>query len=350
MVASPPVLSVVVPVFDEEGSLEVLHQRVKEALEGAGEPFELVLVDDGSRDGSWVKMRALASADPRVVLVRLSRNFGHQLAVTAGVDAARGDAVVLMDADLQDPPELLPSMVAKWREGYDVVYGRRVRRRGESLFKRASAAAFYRLIRRLTTVEIPADTGDFRLMSRRVVEVLQSMRERNRFVRGLVAWAGYRQVAVEYERAERYTGETKYPLRKMARFAADAVFSFSHAPLRLATLLGLASSTLAFLYALYAVAAALLRWDVVHGWASLIVAVLFLGGVQLLCVGIIGEYVGRIHDEVKNRPLYVGEVFRAGETAASARAADWVRASWPGAMGARPSTLPRPTPPAPPRR
>ena len=310
MIGSSPLLSVVVPVYDEEASLQALHERVSAVLERAGEPFELVLVDDGSRDGSWKKMRELAAADPRVVLVRLSRNFGHQIAVTAGVDAARGEAVVLMDADLQDPPEVIPQMVARWRQGYDVVYGRRTRRHGEGLLKRASAALFYRFIRRLTAVDIPADTGDFRLMSRQVVDVLRSLRERNRFVRGLVAWIGYRQVAVDYERAERAAGVTKYPIGKMMRFAADAVVSFSHAPLRLATGMGLAASTLAFCYAVYAVLAAVFRWDVVHGWASLMVAVLFLGGVQLLCVGIIGEYVGRIHDEVKQRPLYVADVHR----------------------------------------
>ena len=321
MVGTPPVLSVVVPVFNEEATLDTLHRRVTSVLDGLGEPYELVLVDDGSRDRSWEKMAALAAADARVVLVRLSRNFGHQIAVTAGVDAARGEAVVLMDADLQDPPEVIPAMVARWRDGYDVVYGRRTHRHGEGHFTRVTAAAFYRGIRRLTAVDIPVDTGDFRLMSRRVVDVLRSLRERNRFVRGLVAWIGYRTVGVEYERAERLAGETKYPLRKMVRFAADAVVSFSYAPLRLATGLGLLSSALAFAYAIYAVLAAVFHWDVVHGWASLIVAVLFLGGVQLVCVGIIGEYVGRIHDEVKRRPLYIGDVVRNGVSEAAPGAA-----------------------------
>jgi dolichol-phosphate mannosyltransferase len=317
MPGSLPVLSIVVPVFNEEASVEALVRRVTAALEPAVERFELVLVDDGSRDGSWEKMQAAAARDPRVVLVRLSRNFGHQIAVTAGIDAARGEAVVLMDADLQDPPEVVPAMVARWREGYDVVYGRRTRRHGESWFKRATASAFYRLIRRLTSIEIPADTGDFRLMSRRVVEVFKDLRERNRFIRGMVSWIGYRQTAVEYERAERLAGETKYPLRKMVRFAADAIVSFSFAPLRIATGLGVLASTASFAYAVYAVLAALFHWDVVHGWASLIVAVLFLGGVQLLCVGIIGEYVGRIYDEVKQRPLYVADVLRADEAVVS---------------------------------
>jgi dolichol-phosphate mannosyltransferase len=322
MASDAPTVSVVVPVFDEEASLEALHRRVTDVLERAGEAFELVLVDDGSRDGSWDVMQALASRDPRVVLVRLSRNFGHQIAVSAGIDAARGEAVVLMDADLQDPPEVVPEMIARWREGYDVVYGRRIRRLGEGWFKRATAAGFYRIIRRLTAIDIPADTGDFRLMSSRVVAVLKQLPERNRFIRGMVAWIGYRQTAVEYERAERLAGETKYPVRKMARFAADAIVSFSFAPLRLATGLGLVVSTLAFAYGVYAVLAALFEWHVVRGWASLMVAVVFLGGVQLVCVCIIGEYIGRIYDEVKRRPLYVADVHRAGEVSSCARPAD----------------------------
>lgn len=319
MTSAPrPTVSVVVPVFNEEAVLDALHRRVVSALERSGESFELVLVDDGSRDGSWEKMRALAARDARVALVRLSRNFGHQIAVTAGVDAARGDAVVLMDADLQDPPEVVPEMIARWREGYDVVYGRRTRREGETWFKRVTAAAFYRTLRRLTSIDIPADSGDFRLMSRRVVEALKQLRERNRFVRGLVAWVGWRQVAVEYERAPRLAGETKYPLRKMVRFAGDAIVSFSYAPLRLATTLGLVVSAASFSYAVYAVLARLFDWNVVQGWASLMVAVLFIGGVQLVSLGIIGEYVGRVYDEVKGRPLYLAEVQRAGEAAGEA--------------------------------
>ena len=313
---SGPTLSIVVPVFNEEAILDTLYARVVAVLERSGERFELVLVDDGSRDRSWEKMTAAATRDPRVVLVRLSRNFGHQVAISAGVDAARGEAVVLMDADLQDPPEVILEMIARWREGYDVVYGRRSRRLGESWFKRATAAAFYRVIRRLTSVDIPADTGDFRLMSRRVVDVLKRLEERNRFVRGLVAWIGWRQTAVEYERAVRLAGETKYPLRKMVRFAADAIVSFSIAPLRVATALGLVVSTLSFGYAVYAVLARIFDWDVVQGWASLMVAVLFLGGVQLISLGVIGEYVGRVYDEVKRRPLYVAEVRREGEAPA----------------------------------
>ena len=313
MTTDAPVLSIVVPVFNEEHTLETLHRRVVDAMERSGEIFELVLVDDGSRDASWERMRAIAASDGRVVLVRLSRNFGHQIATSAGVDAARGQAVVLMDADLQDPPEIVLGMLVRWREGYDVVYGRRTRRLGESWFKRATAAVFYRTIRSLTSVDIPQDTGDFRLMSRRVVDVLRQCRERNRFLRGMVAWIGYRQIAVEYERAERFAGDTKFPVCKMVRFAADAIVSFSFAPLRLATGLGLIVSLLSFLYGVYAVLAAIFQWDVVHGWASLIVAIVFLGGVQLVSLGIVGEYVGRIYEEVKARPLYIADVHRAGE-------------------------------------
>jgi dolichol-phosphate mannosyltransferase len=314
---SHPLLSVVVPVFNEEENLEELHRRITESLAGPGESFELVLVDDGSSDGSLSRMEALAARDPRVVLVRLSRNFGHQVAVSAGVDAAQGQAIVLMDADLQDPPEVVPRMLALWREGFDVVYGRRTRRAGESWFKRATAAGFYRLIRRMTSIDIPADVGDFRLMSRRVVDVLKQFQERNRFVRGMVAWIGFRQTAIDYERQVRAAGETKYPLRKMVRFAADAIFSFSHVPLRIATGLGLIVSTLSFAYGVFTILARIFDWGVVQGWASLMVAVTFLGGVQLVSLGIIGEYLGRVYDEVKQRPLYVGEVERARRDAVS---------------------------------
>ena len=315
-----PAVSIIVPVFNEEEILEMLYRRTVEALELCGEPFELVLVDDGSDDKSWEKMCGMAACDTRLVLVRLSRNFGHQVAITAGIDAARGDAVVLMDADLQDPPEVVPEMLALWRSGYDVVYGRRSCRHGESWFKRATAAGFYRLIRWLTSIDIPADTGDFRLMSRRVVEVLKQLRERNRFIRGMVAWIGWRQTAVDYERGERRVGKTKYSLRKMVRFAGDAIVSFSHAPLRIATGLGLLVSMLSFGYGVYSALSGLFDWPVVQGWTTPLIAIVFLGGVQLLSLGIIGEYVGRISDEVKQRPLYVADEER--RAAASSAAAE----------------------------
>lgn len=314
-------LSVVVPVYNEAAGLDALHERLTSTLQRAALPYEIVLVDDGSRDGSWERMTELARRDPRLVLVRLSRNFGHQIAITAGLDHARGEAVVVMDADLQDPPEVVPRMIERWRAGYDVVYGRRERRLGEGLFKRGTAAVFYRLVRRLTAVDIPADTGDFRLMSRRAVDALRTLQERNRFVRGMVAWVGFRQTALDYVREARHVGETKYPVRKMVRFAGDAIFSFSHVPLRVATWLGLASSLVAFGYAVYAILARLLGWPTVQGWASLMVAIIFLGGVQLISLGVIGEYIGRIYDEVKARPLYLTQaVVRSEKSAPDLRA------------------------------
>jgi dolichol-phosphate mannosyltransferase len=276
----------------------------------AAVPCEVVLVDDGSRDRSWEKMLALAGRDPRFALVRLSRNFGHQIAITAGLDHARGEAVVVMDADLQDPPEVVLEMLARWRAGADVVYGRRSARGGETWFKKTSAAAFYRLIGSLAQVEIPADTGDFRLMSRRAVTALQRLGERNRFVRGMVAWLGFKQEEVVYQRDARAAGETKYPLAKMIRFATDGLLSFSYAPLRLATWIGFTAAGLSLCYVLYAVLAWAFGWGVVRGWTSLVVAVLFVGGVQLLSLGIIGEYIGRIYDEVKGRPLYFTQEVR----------------------------------------
>jgi dolichol-phosphate mannosyltransferase len=302
---SAPLLSIVVPVFNEAPVLAELHRRLSTLLQEAKVSYELVLVDDGSSDGSWEMMQTLRSTDPNVHLVQLSRNFGHQVAVTAGIDAACGEAVAIMDADLQDPPEVLLEMLARYREGYDVVYGRRTRRAGETIFKRASASLFYRFIRALTAVDIPADTGDFRLMSRRAVEGLKQARERHRFLRGMVAWLGFRQIAVPYARAARHAGSTKYPLRKMVAFALDAVVSFSIAPLRLATGLGLIVSLSSFGYAAYAVYVKVGLGVALPGWTSLMVAVVFLGGVQLLCIGILGEYLGRIYDEVKQRPLYL---------------------------------------------
>lgn len=300
-----PTLSVVVPCFDEEAVLDELHRRLTGVLEPTGLSYEILLVDDGSRDGSAAKMRALRAKDPRVAILGLSRNFGHQLALTAGLDHARGDAVVVIDADLQDPPEVIPQMVDLWRSGIDVVYGQRIAREGESAFKRATASGFYRLMRRLTSVDLPVDAGDFRLMSRRVVEAMKRLPEHHRFVRGMVAWVGFPQAPLPYERAARFAGETKYPLRRMLRFALDAAVSFSFLPLRLATLAGFAISAGCFLYAGYAIWAKLANDVDLPGWASLMVAVMFLGGVQLICLGIIGEYIGRVYEEVKRRPLYL---------------------------------------------
>ncbi|HEY9855066.1 MAG TPA: glycosyltransferase family 2 protein [Stenomitos sp.] len=298
-------ISVVVPIFNEGATISELHRRLSAVMADLPEDYELVYVNDGSRDSSGQQLRELVAADPHARLIDFSRNFGHQIAITAGMDHARGDAVVVIDADLQDPPELIPELVAKWRDGYDVVYAVRERREGDSLFKRATAAMFYRLIARITNVEIPVDTGDFRLMSRRAIEGLKLIRERNRFVRGLVAWLGYRQTGVTFVRHERFAGETKYPLKKMLRFAFDGITSFSFLPLQLAMYLGFLVSFVSFLGVLYVVYLRLFTHETILGWASLMTAILFLGGVQLITLGIIGEYVGRIYDEAKGRPLYL---------------------------------------------
>jgi dolichol-phosphate mannosyltransferase len=299
-------LSVVIPCYNEEAVIVETHRRLTHTLGTLSlDEFELLYVDDGSRDGTPMILRGLQAADPRVRVLRFSRNFGHQTAVSAGLEHARGDAVVLIDADLQDPPEVIGEMLERWREGYDVAYGRRLERAGETAFKRGTAKAFYRLLNRLSDTEIPLDVGDFRLMDRKVVDALVAMPERARFIRGMVSWVGFRQVAVPYGRAERVAGETKYPLFKMLRLAVDGVTSFSTAPLRLASYVGVASSVVALVGIVYALATRLLtdRW--VPGWAALFVAVLFVGGVQLLGLGIIGEYVGRVYDEAKGRPLYL---------------------------------------------
>lgn len=303
--ATDIVVSVVVPCYNEAGGLALLHARVAAACrEAAGDDYEIILVDDGSRDATWQEITALAARSRQVVGVHLARNHGHQLAVTAGLSLSRGDRVLLIDADLQDPPELLLPMMRKMDEGADVVYGRRISRASESWFKRTSAAAFYRLLHRITDIDIPLDTGDFRLMTRRVVETLQMMPESHRFIRGMVSWVGCTQVPIDYDRAERVAGETKYPLSKMIRFALDAITSFSIAPLRLASHFGFVTAALALVLLAYSVA----RWlggYAVTGWTSLIAAVLVLGSIQLFVLGIIGEYLGRLLIESKRRPLFL---------------------------------------------
>ncbi|HYP52442.1 MAG TPA: glycosyltransferase family 2 protein [Pyrinomonadaceae bacterium] len=301
-------VSVVVPCYNEEGVIRETHRRLTAVLEGVCGPegFEIVYVDDGSRDGTARVLRELQNEDGRARVVLLSRNFGHQLATTAGLEHASGAAVVIIDADLQDPPEVIAEMYARWREGADVAYGVRTDREGETRFKLWTAKLFYRLMNRLSGIEMPVDTGDFRLMDRKAVGALLAMPERDRFLRGMVSWVGFRQVPVGYRRAPRFAGESKYPLLKMLRFAADGVLSFSFAPLRLATWTGFFALAVAFAGILYAVVLRLFfdptQW--VRGWASIFVAVLFLGGVQLVSLGIIGEYIGRIYGEVKHRPLY----------------------------------------------
>lgn len=303
--APRPVISVVAPVFNEEPILHELYHRLRETMDGIGEPWELVFVNDGSRDGSYAIMRELHEQDPRVRVVNFSRNFGHQIAITAGADYAQGDAVVIIDADLQDPPSLIADMVARWRQGYEVVYAVRAKRHGETWFKLFTAHFFYRLIRGITGVNIPVDTGDFRLLDRKAVEALKSMREHHRFMRGMSSWVGYRQTGIEYVRAERFAGETKYPLKKMIRFALDGITSFSYLPLQLATYAGFIIAAISVLGILVTVALRLSGSQAFYGQATTLVMVLFLGGIQLISLGIIGEYLGRIYDEVKKRPLYI---------------------------------------------
>jgi glycosyltransferase involved in cell wall biosynthesis len=295
-------ISVVAPVFNEDALIDEFYARVCTALDGL--PFELVLVDDGSTDGSPVKLETLATNDPRVRVVYLSRNFGHQTALTAGLDHARGDAVVMLDADLQDPPELIPTMLDHWRAGCDVVYAVREQREGESRFKLSTARWFYRLFDKLAQVELQHNSGDFRLLDRRPLDALLAMRERNRFLRGMTVWVGYTQAAVPYHRDPRYAGETKYTIPKMLRFSLDAISSFSHRPLQLATLLGFIISTLAFI-AIPVVVILRVLGSYLPGFSALTIVVLLLGGIELIAIGIIGEYVGRIYDEVKGRPLYL---------------------------------------------
>jgi dolichol-phosphate mannosyltransferase len=314
--AATHLLSVIVPVYNESAVIQAFYQRASAAFAAIpGFDYEIVFVDDGSRDDSFAKLSAIAARDPRLRVVKFSRNFGHQIAITAGVDHARGDCVVVIDADLQDPPEVVCRMVDQWRAGFDVVYGVRETREGESTMKLATAAVFYRLLTRLTNIQIPTDVGDFRLMSRRAVDELSKLREKDRFVRGLVSWIGFRQTGVLYNRDKREAGETKYPYRKMIRFALDGITSFSTVPLRLATWTGYVSALLAVLYLIYVLIMRFLGYTV-EGWATIMVAMLFLGSVQLICLGILGEYLGRVFNEVKPRPMYVVEELVSGPRAA----------------------------------
>lgn len=300
-----PVLSVVIPCYNEADGLLELHRRVTSVCEQCiGDQYELVLVNDGSADTTWKVMQEIAARDPRLVAINLSRNYGHQLALSAGLQMCRGERIFILDADLQDPPELLPAMMARMDAGCDVVFGQRTKREGETMFKKASAFAFYRILDRLVDIEIPQDTGDFRLMSRRAVEVLNSMPEHHRFIRGMVSWIGLRQEALPYDRAARFAGDTKYPLSKMIRFAIDAITGFSVRPLRLASYMGLAFGALCVLLMVY-VFTSYFMGRTVDGWTSLAVIVLALGSVQLVVAGVMGEYLGRLYMESKRRPLYV---------------------------------------------
>ena len=314
-------VSIVTPVFNEVEVIELFYDRVRKAMEALDSiTCELIFVDDGSTDGSYQKLIALGNSHADIKVIKFSRNFGHQIAITAGIDLAKGDAVVVIDADLQDPPELIQEFVVKWQEGYDVVYGVRARRDGESKIKLLTAAAFYRLLNRIVKLDIPVDVGDFRLMSRRVVEYLKELKEKDRFVRGLVSWIGFKQTGVQYSRDKRFAGETKFPYRKMLKFALDGITSFSDVPLKLATWLGYLTSLLALLYACSVFVQKALGYTV-QGWATIMVAMLFLGGVQLISLGIIGQYVGRIFNECKQRPLYViDEIYESGTAGNGQRA------------------------------
>jgi polyisoprenyl-phosphate glycosyltransferase len=303
---SRPHLSIVLPTFNEEANVRELHRRVSAALAGMGIEYEIVFVNDGSTDRTWPLIREVAEQDPQTRALNLSRNFGHQVAITAGLDSATGGAVVVMDSDLQDPPEVIPHLYAKFLEGYDVVYGQRSRRDGETFLKLATAKAFYRIVRRLTTLDIPVDTGEFRLISRRVVDDLKRFPEQHRYLRGLVTWVGYDQVAVLYDRDRRYGGSTKFSMGRMIVFALDGITSLSIRPLRLASHIGLLLSLASFLAMMATIIYKLVGGrGLIPGWTSLFVAALFIGGIQLLALGLLGEYIGRIHEQVKNRPMYL---------------------------------------------
>jgi dolichol-phosphate mannosyltransferase len=300
-----PIYSFVIPVHNEEGSLPELRHRLNAVLQRLDGTSEVILVDDGSTDASWAVMVALSNADNRYKAVQLSRNFGHQVAITAGMDLAAGDAVLVMDADLQDPPEVTLEMAERWREGYEVVYGVREDRTTDSVFKRTTASAFYRILARLTDVDIPQHVGDFRLIDRRAVEAFRAMREGSRFVRGMYAWVGFRQVGVPYRREARFAGETKYPLKKMLRLAGDGVVGFSRVPLRIALKLGALTATLAVLGGIAVGGMKLIGDFTVPGWTSILVAVCLLGGLQLAVLGVLGQYLGRTYEEALRRPLYI---------------------------------------------
>lgn len=297
--------SFVVPVFNEEEVIPSVVGRITAVLERLDGPAEVIFVDDGSRDGSYERLVDAHRRDRRLKILRLSRNFGHQTAITAGLDAASGDAVIIIDADLQDPPEVVLEMIERWRQGYDVVYGVRISREGESFFKRITAHLFYRLLRAMIAIPIPVDAGDFRLVDRHALEAFRNLREHNRFVRGLFSWVGFRQTGVPYARSARGTGRTKYPLGKMVRLAFNGIIGFSDLPLRISIWTGVLISNAALLYGVYVIVLWLLGRRLVEGWTSTVVILTFLGGINLVMTGVVGLYVGRIHEEVKNRPLYI---------------------------------------------
>jgi dolichol-phosphate mannosyltransferase len=299
------VISVVAPAFNEAANLPLFCQRTTAVLDALGDPWEIILVDDGSADDTRGVIRSLHQQDARIKGLSFSKNFSHQIAITAGLDYARGDAVVIIDSDLQDPPEVIPELIARWREGCQVVYAQREVREGETWFKKVTAAIFYRLIRKMSSVDIPVDTGDFRLLDRRAADAMRGLREHHRFMRGLAVWIGFKSAAVRYHRAARHAGETKYPLRRMVKLAIDAITNFSYLPLQLASYFGFAVAGISLIAILAVIILRLFVGRELTGQATTLVSVLFIGGIQLICLGVIGEYLGRIYDEVKQRPLYI---------------------------------------------
>nr|WP_136606841.1 glycosyltransferase family 2 protein [Paenibacillus dokdonensis] len=297
--------SVVIPVYNEEEVIHETYGRLKNVMDSTGASYELLFVNDGSRDRTAELILGIGEKDPSVTLIQFSRNFGHQVAITAGMDYAKGEAVIVIDADLQDPPELMLEMIAKWKEGYDVVYAKRSERKGESLFKRQTASIFYRVLKRMTEIDIPLDTGDFRLLDRKVCDEMKRLPEKNRYVRGLVSWVGFRQTAVEYVRDERYAGESKYPLKKMLKLSMDGMTSFSSKPLKAAGIMGILIAAAGFIYLLVVLIEKWFTDVTVPGWSSLIALQILFSGCILMFLGVIGEYLGRIYDEVKQRPLYI---------------------------------------------
>jgi len=300
-----PTYSVVVPAYNEQEVIAETYKRLTAVMVDMNESYELIFINDGSSDNTAHLIAEFCNSDPCVRLINFSRNFGHMAAISAGMEHARGQAIFVIDADLQDPPEIFPQMAEKWREGYHVAYGKRTKRKGESLFKRLSAKIFYRFIRHMTSIDMPPDTGEFRLIDRQVCDAINKLPEKSRYIRGLVSWVGFKQIAVQYVREERFAGVTKYPLRKMITFAVDAITSFSHKPLKLATMVGFFISLLSFLYILYAIYQVFFGYNTMQGWASTIAAVLFTQGIVLMLLGLMGEYIGRIYMELQNRPLYI---------------------------------------------
>ncbi|MCL1925409.1 MAG: glycosyltransferase family 2 protein [Defluviitaleaceae bacterium] len=298
--------SVVIPAYNEEEVLHACHKQLTEVMKSLGEPYELIFVDDGSKDKTLQILKEISNEDENIRVISFSRNYGHQIAITAGMDYSKGEAVVVIDADLQDPPALIPKMIEKWKEGFHVVYAKRIKRKGESFFKKVTAKVYYRLLNSLTTIDIPVDTGDFRLIDRQIADILKNdIREKNRYIRGLVAWIGFNQTFIEYERDERLAGETKYPLKKMIKFAIDGLTSFSYKPLKIATKIGFIFSFAAFIHLCYVVIEALFFYRTNPGWASLMSVILFSQGIILIILGILGEYMGRIFKEAKDRPIYL---------------------------------------------